>query len=203
MIVNPKDVKALIKRDKLFAKIEEQYGTPPNWQRPQGFVTLAKLILEQQVSLASAHAHFVKLSGFIPEFAPQHIVNLTDEELRSCHISRQKSNYLRGLSAAVLNGELDIEGLQHLSEEEVRTQLTSIKGIGNWTTDVYLLFCLQKKDVFAIGDIAVINTVKELTDAQTKEEILAVAENWKPYRSLAVYFLWHYYLKKRNRSAMI
>ncbi|HLP50888.1 MAG TPA: hypothetical protein VK154_08385 [Chitinophagales bacterium] len=85
----------------------------------------------------------------------------------------------------------------------MRSKLTSIKGIGNWTTDVYLLFCLQKKDVFAIGDIAVINTVKELTDAQTKEEILAVAENWKPYRSLAVYFLWHYYLKKRNRSAMI
>lgn len=203
MIVNPKDVKALIKRDKLFAQIQDKYGTPPNWERPQGFVTLSKLILEQQVSLASANAHFVKLNSFIPEFAPQHIVNLTDEELRSCHISRQKSSYLRGLSAAVLNGELDIEGLQHLSEEEVRQKLTSLKGIGNWTTDVYLLFCLQAKDIFAIGDIAVVNTVKELTDAQTKEEILEVAEKWRPLRSLAVYFLWHYYLKKRNRMAMI
>ena len=97
-------------------------------------------------------------------------------------------------------GDVDLEELPKLNETEIRKQLTSIKGIGDWTTDIYLMFCLQSKDIFPIGDIAVVNTVKELSDAKTKEEIILLAEKWKPFRSLAVYFLWHYYLNKRNRQ---
>jgi len=92
-----------------------------------------------------------------------------------------------------------LDGLAELTETDVRVQLTSIKGIGNWTTDIYLMFCLQSQDIFPIGDIALVNTVKELTTAKTTEEIMLLAEKWRPYRSMAVYFLWHYYLKKRNR----
>lgn len=201
MIVNIRHVNALIKKDPLFAKIKADWGLPPNWQRPQGFVTLCKLILEQQVSLASAHAHFTKLNGYVKAFEPKYLLKLRDEEYRSCHISRQKSTYLRALSEAVLNGQLDIEALELAEESEVRAQLTAIKGIGQWTTDVYLMFCLQRTDIFPIGDIAVVNTIKEFTGLQTREEMLAYAENWRPYRSLAVYFLWHHYLKKRNRTA--
>lgn len=201
MIVNTRHVNALIKKDPLFAKIKADWSLPPNWQRPQGFVTLCKLILEQQVSLASAHAHFTKLNGYVKAFEPKYLLKLSDEEYRHCHISRQKSTYLRALSEAVLNGQLDIEALELAEESEVRAQLTAIKGIGQWTTDVYLMFCLQHTDIFPIGDIAVVNTIKEFTGLQTREEMLAHAENWRPYRSLAVYFLWHHYLKKRNRTA--
>ena len=201
MIVNTRHVNALIKKDPLFTKIKADWGLPPNWQRPQGFVTLCKLILEQQVSLASAHAHFTKLNGYVKAFEPYYLLKLNDEEFRSCHISRQKTAYLRALSEAVLNGQLDIEALEQADENTVRTQLTAIKGIGQWTTDVYLMFCLQRTDIFPIGDVAVVNTIKEFTGLQTREEMLAHAENWRPYRSLAVYFLWHHYLKKRIRTA--
>lgn len=199
-IVNEKDINRLLKKDKLFRAIHKQYGPPPGWSRTPGFISLSKIILEQQVSLASANAHFQKLNTYIPEFSPEHILKLTDEEMRTCQISRQKAVYLRALSTAISAGDLDLPGLSELEEPEVRKRLTDIKGIGHWTTDIYLMFCLQAKDIFPIGDIAVVNTVRELSEAHSQEEILELAENWRPLRSLATYFFWHYYLRKRNRS---
>lgn len=200
-IVNQEDIRQLTDTDKIFAFIQAKYGNPPAWSRPPGFITLSRIILEQQVSLTSAYAHFLRLNGYLDEFTPSNILRLTDEEMRSCQISRQKSEYLRSLSAAILSGELNLEELSHQSETGIRNQLTHIKGIGTWTTDIYLMFCLQSKDIFPAGDIAVINTVKELSSAKTKEEIIALAGKWRPLRSLAAYFFWHYYLKKRNRTA--
>lgn len=199
-IVNPKHIKQLTNAHSIFALINEKYGTPPNWTRPQGFISLSKIILEQQVSLASANAHFLKLNSYLDDFTPYNMLKLTDEEMRNCQISRQKTKYLRALSTAIISGAIDLEQLPKLNETEIRKQLTSIKGIGDWTADVYLMFCIQSKDIFPIGDIAVVNTIKELSDAKTKEEILLLAEKWKPIRSLAVYFLWHYYLNNRNRT---
>lgn len=198
-IVNPEDIQVLIEKDAIFADIYKEYGPPTNWNRPPGFIALSKMILEQQVSLASAKAHFDKLNGYIDSFSPDNILKLSDEEMRACQISRQKTKYLRSLSEAIINGNLDLENLHNLPEDHIRQQLTSIKGIGDWTCDVYLIFCLQSKDIFPIGDIALVNSVKELTAADTKMEILMEAEKWKPLRSLASFFLWFYYLKKRNR----
>lgn len=200
MIVNNLDINKLTIAQKLFAKIKSKYGVPPNWTRPQGFVSLSRIILEQQVSLASAEAHFIKLNNYLPEFSPTEILKLTDEELRACQISRQKAKYLRALSHSILNKELDFDEMFKLSPSEVRKILTNIKGIGNWTADIYLMFCLQSKDIFPLGDIALITTIKELTKVKTKDGIIRLTLKWKPYRSLAAYFLWHYYLKKRNRS---
>jgi DNA-3-methyladenine glycosylase II len=198
-IVNKSDIQKLTAAHKLFSKIKEKYGIPPNWQRPEGFISLARIILEQQVSLASAEAHFIKLNNYLPEFSPSEILKLTDEEMRSCQISRQKCKYLRALSQAVLNKELNFDSLSSLGPSEVRTKLTSIKGIGDWTTDIYLLFCLQSKDIFPLGDIALITTIKELTSVKTKTGIIRFTNKLKPLRSLAAYFLWYYYLKERNR----
>jgi len=198
-IVNKSDIQKLTATNKLFSKIKEECGIPPNWQRPEGFISLARIILEQQVSLASAEAHFIKLNNYLPEFSPSEILKLTDEEMRACQISRQKSKYLRALSQAVLNNELDFESLSRLNPIEVRTKLTSIKGIGNWTTDIYLLFCLQSKDIFPLGDIALITSIKELTNIKTEEGIIRFIKKLEPLKSLAAYFLWYYYLKKRNR----
>ncbi len=202
-IVNPADIKRLFQTDELFSKIEMQYGEPPNWSRPQGFVTLCKIILEQQVSLQSANAHFLKLNNYLPSFSPNEIIKLTDEEMKQCQVSRQKTTYLRSLSQAVLEGKIDFENMAFLPEAAVREQLISLKGIGNWTSDIYLMFCLQAKDIFPIGDVAIVTTMRQLTTATAKDDILRHAEIWSPNRSLATYFLWHYYLKKRNRAALI
>lgn len=198
-IVNPKDIRKIISGDSIFAQIKKRYGIPPSWSRPPGFISLSQIILEQQISLESAKAHFNKLNSYLPEFSPVEILKLSDEEMRSCQVSRQKAKYLRALSDAILGGMIDLEKLSLRNENEIRQQLTAIKGIGDWTTDIYLMFCIQSKDIFPVGDIAVVNTVKELTGVSGKEEISLLAENWRPFRSLAAYFLWHYYLQKRNR----
>ena len=200
-IVNNIDIAKLIQMDEVFYSIYKQYGSPPNWTRPQGFVSLAKIILEQQVSLASAKAHFTKLDGYLPSFTPDHVLKLTDEEMRGCQISRQKSTYLRALSHAILSNEINLARLSEFKEEEIRRQLTAIKGIGVWTSDIYLMFCLQSKDIFPSGDIAISNTVKELKEVKSKDELDLLALEWKPLRSLAAYFLWHHYLSKRKRNS--
>ena len=199
MIINKPDINSLTSPHNLFSKIKDTYGIPPNWQRPQGFISLSRIILEQQVSLASAEAHFKKLNSYLPKFSPVEILKLSDKEMRECQISWQKAKYLRALALAVINKEVIFDELPQMSPEEVRKKLTHIKGIGNWTTDIYLMFCLQSKDVFPLGDIALITTIKELTRVKTKEGIIRLTQKWKPLRSLAAYFLWYYYLKKRKR----
>ena len=202
-IVNQKDINKLIKVDEIFVAIHDLYGSPPNWNRPQGFSTLAKIILEQQVSLQSANAHFNKLNDYIPAFTPEEILKLSNEEMRQCQISKQKSRYLKELSKAILDRRIDFNRLPELPVPDVRTQLKNIKGIGDWTTDIYLMFCLQAKDIFPIGDIAVVKTIKELTGTVSKDEIIEHSNKWKPYRSLATFFLWHYYLSKRKRTSVL
>lgn len=201
-IVNQADLEFLLDKDEIIREIHAVYGVPPNWERSADFISLSKIILEQQVSLASAKAHFERLNAYVKSFTPENILLLSDEEMRNCHISWQKSKYLRNLSEAIVNGDLNLEELVGLDEPTVREKLTSIKGIGNWTADVYLLFCLQHKDIFPIGDIAVVNTIKSLYHVNSREEILEIATRWQPCRSLATYFMWHHYLSKRGRTAV-
>lgn len=203
MIINDQSIAFLTNQDPIFQQILDLYGTPPNWQRAQGFETLCHIILEQQVSLESALSAFNKLKDFLPAFTPTEMLKLTDEELRACYISRQKTKYLRALSEATLDGSLDFEGLNELDVPQLYEQLTAIKGIGNWTAEVYMVFCLQKEDLFLPGDIAAVNTVKELKGAKDKFEAEEIAKAWSPYRSAAVFFLWYYYLKKRGRKIIM
>jgi len=199
IIVNKADVKKLISTHRIFSFIKDKYGIPPNWQRLEGFISLSRIILEQQVSLASAKAHFIKLNNYLPEFSPAEILKLTDEEMRACQISRQKAEYLRALSQSVIKKELNFDELSEMDSVDVSKRLTSIRGIGNWTTDIYLMFCLQNKDIFPLGDIALITTIKELTNIKSEEGIIRFTKKLKPLRSLTAYFLWYYYLKKRKR----
>ena len=190
----------LLKQDAIFEKISQQFGFPIQPKRPQGFQTLVLLILEQQVSVDSAKATFNKLKKAIPDFIPEKVVVFSDEDFRFCGVSRQKTKYIKGLSEAVLSKELDLESLAFKDAEVVREELIKIKGIGNWTIDIYLMFCLNSLDIIPLGDIAVVNTMKELLDIHTKEEMEIYTQKWKPYRSVATYFLWHYYLEKRGRK---
>lgn len=192
----------LIEKDDVFKKLHLQYGTPFIPTRPPGFVTLCKLILEQQVSIDSAKACFLKIEKYLGEVTPQNIINCSDEELKSCGVSRQKILYLKILAEAV-SSELDLESFASKTADEVRNELIQLKGIGNWTIDVYLMFSLQSPDIIPLGDIAVVNTIKELFDVHTKEEMEQLSQNWKPYRSMATFMLWHHYLEKRNRKPMV
>jgi DNA-3-methyladenine glycosylase II len=190
----------LVEKELVFKQLYAQYGNPNVPTRPEGFQTLCKLILEQQVSLESARACYVKIEMALGEVYPQLVLSASDEVLRACGVSRQKSSYLKALAEAILNKELVLETLSEKHPDEVRNELIQIKGIGHWTIDVYLMFCLQSPDIFPIGDIALVNTLKELYGCNDKAEMLALAGNWKPYRSMATYFLWHHYLQKRNRK---
>lgn len=202
-IINPQAITSLCEKDHIFSAIIEKYGEAPNWERPEGFETLARIILEQQVSLESAQAAYQRLKQKLSVFAPTAILQLSDEEMRACSVSRQKTRYIKALAQAILNGDLDLEQLPTLPTETAKTELKKIVGIGEWTAKIYLMFCLQKEDIFPEGDIAAINTVKELWQAKSKEEVLEITKKWSPYRSAATYLLWHYYLCKRGRKAVL
>lgn len=190
----------LVERDTVFKALHAQYGNPLAPTRPECFQTLVKLILEQQVSLESARACYVKIEMALGEVSPKLILSASDEVLRGCGVSRKKSSYLKALAEAILNKSLVLETLSEKHPDDVRKELIQIKGIGHWTIDVYLMFCLQSPDIFPIGDIALVNTLKELYGCNDKAEMLSLAENWKPFRSMATYFFWHHYLQVRKRK---
>ena len=192
-------IQYLSQKDPIFNTIIEKYGLPTIPKRPQGFETLVLLILEQQVSIDSAKATFLKLKAKLPNFNPESLLLFTDEEFRNSGVSRQKTSYIKGLSHSIINNHIDLESLATKSSEQVREELIKIKGIGNWTIDIYLMFSLHAPDIIPLGDIAVINTIKELLDIHDKQKMEVYVLKWSPYKSIATYLLWHYYLCKRNR----
>jgi DNA-3-methyladenine glycosylase II len=190
----------LFQKDTLFKHIIDTYGLPTIPKRPQGFETLVLLILEQQVSIDSAKATFLKIKAEHTIFKPELLVVISEEEYRAFGVSRQKATYIKALASAILNEEIDLDSLPQKSAQQVRDELIKIKGIGNWTIDIYLMFCLQEPDLLPLGDIAVVNTIKELLNIHDKTLMEAHTVNWSPYRSYATFLLWHYYLKKRKRT---
>ncbi len=188
--------------DESLRKIVQQYGYPPLWGRPASFETLVHIILEQQVSLASALAAMVKLKEKLPSFTPTNFLLLSDEALKLCYFSRQKMGYCKHLATSIFNGELNLGMLHKMSNDDVRKELIKIKGIGNWTADIYLMMVLHRCDVFPCGDIALLTSIKEIKNLPketSKETIAALAKAWQPYQTIAAFILWHAYLKKRNR----
>lgn len=189
------------RKDKELQTIIKAYGYPPLWSRPTTFQTLIHIILEQQVSLASALAALNKLKEKLGAITPQKLVLLSDVEMRACYFSRQKTVYARHLAEAILSKQLDLKKLSLLPDEKIRVELKKIKGIGDWTVDVYLLFALQRADIFPTGDLAMINAFKEIKKLpkQTgKEIIIEMAAGWQPYRSVATMLLWHHYIQARG-----
>lgn len=185
--------------DERFSGIKDLYGLPHFVTRKPGFESLCLIILEQQVSLNSAKASFDKLKNLTGEFTPQNIIKFTDAEFRECGVSRHKTVYIRNLAAAILDGNVSLESFIEKDHDTVRKELVALKGIGNWTADIYLMFCLQSPDILPLGDIGILSAIKDVWGFTTIEEIEEHSKNWKPYRTTAAFFLWHYYLKKRNR----
>ncbi|WP_017316268.1 DNA-3-methyladenine glycosylase family protein [Mastigocladopsis repens] len=193
----------LASRDSDFAQILETLGPPPLWERKAGFSTLLRIILEQQVSLAAARAVFDRLCGVVVPLTPENFLTLDDVQLKTIGFSRQKTVYGRALAIAIISGQLDLTTLETMDETVIRTELKRIKGIGDWTVDIYLLMALQRPDVFPKGDLALaiaLQKIKGLVLRPTPEELEAIAESWRPWRAVAARILWHYYLSNSNRK---
>ncbi len=190
--------------DPHLGRVYRLYGTPPLWDRPVGFGTLLNIILEQQVSLASARACFEKLSARLGEVKPAGLLALDDAELKTIGFSRQKTTYARHLSEAVLENRIDLDRLHALSDAEVKSELINLNGVGEWTSDIYLLMAMLRPDVMPKGDIALHTAYQKLTGGVKRpgsDEFIAMAEKWKPYRSVAARLLWHFYLSEKVRQA--
>ena len=196
-------VRALANADPALAASVERFGPPPLWARDPSYATLVHLILEQQVSLASARAAFdrleVALAGTIE---PRPFLGLSDAQLRTIGFSRQKAGYARDLATALADG-FDLEGLADLPDEDVRSSLIRLRGIGRWTADIYLIMCLRRPDVWPHGDQALATAARELLELPARPTFDALelrARSWRPHRATAARILWHHYLSVRGRA---
>jgi DNA-3-methyladenine glycosylase II len=193
----------LAQRDPALARVVKQYGYPPLWERAPSFGSLVHIILEQQVSLASAQAAFTKLSHLLDgSVLPSSFLTLDDQTLRDAGFSRQKTLYTRGLAEAVLDGSLPLDQLSEMDDEAVKTTLKQLKGIGDWTADVFLTACLLRPDILPKGDIALYEAYKVLYELEKRphhDDFVAGTVHWSPWRSVGIRLLWHFYLSERGR----
>ena len=181
-----------------------RHGPPPLWDRPPGFGTLVHIILEQQVSLASARAAYDRLLAATDPLTPEAFLVLDDAELLAIGFSRQKARYGRALAAGILHGTLDLDGLWPLDDEAVQAALEAIPGIGRWTSTIYLLMVLCRPDVWPTGDIALATAVAQAKGLSARPDpatLMQIGEAWRPWRSVAARLFWHDYLARRGRTA--
>ena len=185
-----------------FANVVDEHGPPPFWLRPAGFPTLVWLIMEQQVSLESGAAMYRRLHGLLGAITPEAVAATLPDELRGIGVTRQKTEYLLVLASSIMSGELDLNLLGEESFDEARQALLSVRGIGPWTADAYLLSALRFPDVFPVGDRALqVGTaeVLGLSAVPGPEELELLALPWRPIRAAAARIIWHSYLRRRGR----
>jgi len=176
-------------------------GPPLLRKRAQGFPTLVHIILEQQVSVPSADAVFLRLRKALPAFNPDEFLKLNNHTLRQMGFSRQKSRYCRHLADLISQREFNLNDLRKMTDEQARSSLCTIPGIGPWTADIYLLTALGRPDIWPAGDLALAAAIRQVKRFKTRpspEQLTAVADRWKPWRSAAACILWHYYVTSRE-----
>jgi DNA-3-methyladenine glycosylase II len=192
-----KGILFLANNDPDLGAIVTSLGTPPLWTRNPGFPTLVHIVLEQQVSLASAKAAFDRLNEALPIFIPSEFLLLDDMKLKRIGFSRQKSRYCRNIALAIDNKSLLMNDFENMTDECVRDELQKIKGIGRWTADIYLLMALRRPDIWPVGDLALASAVQDVKRLKTRpspEKLDILNRTWKPWRAVAARILWHHYL---------
>jgi DNA-3-methyladenine glycosylase II len=195
--------KQLARRDRDLASILERLGPPPLWARRPGFSTLVKIILEQQVSLASAASLFARLKKNVVPFHPARMLELGEVHLKSLGLTRQKTAYCLHLAQSLTDKRLRLEQLSRMSDHEARAVLLELKGIGPWSADIYLLMALGRPDIWPVNDLALaiaITELRRLTSRPNSIQLAELAEGWRPYRSVAARMLWQYYLAKNTKN---
>jgi len=192
-----KGVAELRKRDPHLAAVIERFGTPPLWDRPQGFPTLVQIILEQQISLSAGRAAYLRLERLAGEVTPERIAALDESALRGAGQTKQKSHYIRELAVAIVEGRFDTDRLAELDDDQARAALVALKGIGPWTADIYLLMALGRADVWPGGDLALVaamREVKRMRALPNPDRVARITRAWSPWRAVAARVLWHHYL---------
>jgi DNA-3-methyladenine glycosylase II len=191
----------LTSQDDDLNRVVVRYGKPPLWARRPGFPTLVRIILEQQVSLASAGAAYNRLKQSIGTITPRAFLRLDDESLLRIGFSRQKKRYVRLLAEDILAGRFDLRALEKMGDDMVREAMLKVKGIGNWSADIYLLMALRRPDVWPKTDLALMTAaqkVKGLPQRPSLDEMEALGNTWRPWRAVAARILWHSYLSSKD-----
>jgi DNA-3-methyladenine glycosylase II len=184
-------------RDSDLAQVLTHLGAPPMWSREPGFPTLVHIILEQQVSLASARAAFNRLVAAASPLTAERFLELDDASLKTIGFSRQKLAYTRHLAELIAQGSLDLDMLRAMDDAGARSALLKVKGIGPWTAEIYLLLALRRPDVWPSGDLALataVQMVKRLSDRPSPDQLDEIGQEWRPWRAVAARILWHRYL---------
>ena len=190
----------LARRDRALGALVRRHGPPPLWARPRGFPTLLRIILEQQVSLASARAMYLRLATATPGVTPAAVLALGEPGLRDLGFTRQKAGYACALAGMVVDGSLPLARLHRLSDEEAADALMRVPGIGPWSASIYLLMALRRPDVWPPGDLALLKAMGRLegrASVPSSPDAEALAVRWRPYRAVAARILWHAYLLER------
>jgi len=208
-IRNEKDLKegvtALVKSCAHMARIYALAGDPPLRRRPSGFNGLVRVITSQQLSVASAEAIWLSLEAAVEPFTPSRFLATPEQDLRAAGLSKIKISTLRGLAEAIDTGSLDLDALSEETEDVIHARLTALKGIGPWTADIYILFCLARADAWSPGDLALQVAVKDALELEAKpDQVLMkeLAEAWRPWRAVAARMLWAYDGLSRKTSAV-
>ena len=199
-------VRALARRDPLMRRLAAELGPPPLRKRAPGFAGLAQIVVGQQVSTASAAAIWARCLAVFDPFAPEVVAGAADERFREAGLSRAKVRTLRAIAAAITEATLPIDTLHEREADEAHALLTAVSGIGPWTADVYLLFCLGHPDAFATGDLALQEAMRLAADLESRPNALALhamAEAWRPWRGVAAGLLWAHYARVKRREGVV
>lgn len=191
-----KEILYLSRRDRDLRKLFIENSNFSSFKRPKGFEGLVRLITEQQLSVASAKAIFLRIKKLLTKFNPEEFLNLSDENLRKTGLSRPKISYCRILANEIISGDLNFRSLHKLSDENLKKRLCEIKGIGEWTAECYMLASLSRRNVWPVKDLglqAALHGVKKLKKRPDEKEMFVLAESWKPYRSIVANVLWASY----------
>ncbi|KWT66239.1 DNA-3-methyladenine glycosylase II [Hyphomicrobium sulfonivorans] len=191
-----KGVRSLRRKCPHIRHIHDLTGDPPLRDYRPGFAGLARIVVGQQVSLAAAQAIWGRLElASAPVVTPQTFLLLNDDDLRQVGLSRGKVKTLRGIATAIADG-FDLDALSRKPEDELHATLTALPGVGPWSAEIYMLFCLGRADAFAAGDLALqisACAALGLENRPNRDELLTIAERWKPWRGVAAHLLWAYY----------
>ena len=191
-----KTLDKLAKNDSDLSSALFQVGYPAPRIRETGFGALIHIIIGQQVSTKSAKAIRERLKSVVNPLTPKNFLAVGDEQIRGVGFSKRKIEYGKGLAEAIIAGMLDIHELEHLDDEKVAKAITKIRGLGQWSADIYMLFSLGRPDVWPHTDLAIkvaVQKLKRMPDRPNRDQMLQIAQRWQPYRGIVALFLWHYY----------
>lgn len=189
-------MRALSQVDREIEQAFAEMGPPPPRIRPKGFETFLSTIVSQQISTEVARVILARVKDCLPEISADALLETKDQALREAGLSSRKIEYAKGMAEAVVSGSFDIQGLEGMSDDDAIANIMAVRGFGRWSAEIYLMFSLQRQDIFPADDLALrvaLGRLKNLPDKPTAKQARELVAHWSPWRSVGSLFLWHYY----------